>query len=427
VTKTILIAEREFKYYLQKRSFLFLAFGMPLLVMVVMAISIVLLVNSEEELDLSGGTQYGYVDYSIQGIVSEETVKEQYYGELFVQYPDEESARADLDSELIPGYIVISEDYMTTGKVTLYSHNGVPEDLFYYIDNLLIANVSTQIAGIDIPAARVINPAELTIRLEDSGRELSPESFIPLIILPIAFAVIFMMATQVTGSFLMSGLVEEKNNRVMEIMVTSVTPLQLMTGKIIGLGALGIVQLIVWIAVAIAVFVFGADLDFLKGVTFPFDLAVIAVLYFLMGYFLIASIMAGIGAVVGSEQESRQYAGIFTMVFAIPYFFMIAFITNPNGPIPVTLSLIPFTAPMAMVMRAGLTSVPWWQLILSSIILLFTIALFIWAAAKIFRWGLLLYGKSARPRDLIRVVRGNVDPGMVTTANNKNKREKANA
>jgi ABC-2 type transport system permease protein len=200
--------------------------------------------------------------------------------------------------------------------------------------------------------------------------------------------------------------------------------MQLLSGKIMGLGALGLTQLAAWITGAVVIFTIGGQTEFLEGVTFPIDLTIIAILYFLLGYSLIASLMAGIGAVVGSEQESRQYAGVFSIMFAIPYFFIVSFVTNPNGTIPVVLSMFPFTAPMAMVMRSGLAGVPTWQIVLSTAILVLTIILFVWAAARLFRWGLLLYGKKARPRDLIRVLRGRADPGtLAPRVNDRNGRE----
>lgn len=414
MTKLITIVQREYMYYLRKKSFLFTAFGIPLLIMVVLAISIVLIAGEDETIDLSGETHYGYVDLSGNNVIPV-GIAEDYHNYLFVGYADEAEARAALDDEVIPAYIVITEDYMKSGEVQLFSYEGVPDDLFYYIDELLVTGISSTLGNDDLPVARFIDPVNPTVRLEDSGRELTPTAFIPLVVLPIAFAVVFMMASQITGSFLMAGLIEEKNNRIMEIMVTSVTPMQLLAGKIIGLGALGLTQLAAWIAGALVIFTIGGQLDFLEGVTFPVDLSIIAVLYFLLGYSLIASLMAGIGAVVGSEQESRQYAGMFSIVFAVPYFFIVSFVTNPNGAIPVGLSLFPFTAPMAMVMRSGLAGVPTWQIALSTLILVLTIGLFVWSSAKLFRWGLLLYGKKAGLRDLIMVLRGNVDPGTLTT------------
>jgi ABC-2 type transport system permease protein len=117
--------------------------------------------------------------------------------------------------------------------------------------------------------------------------------------------------------------------------------------------------------------------------------------------------MAGIGAVVDSEQESRQLAFFVTFPLFVPYFFLVQFLIQPNETIPVVLSLFPFTAPMSMMMRLGVTTVPAWQLALSVVLLLLTTVLFTWASVKVFRWGLLLYGKKFRLREVWAVLRGN--------------------
>jgi ABC-2 type transport system permease protein len=404
MNKIAIIAKREYMYHLRRPSFLFAAFGIPIFIVIIFALSIAVAVNSEDEVNTESEIKYGYVDYS--GVLLDDVVREQDSNDLFVRYEDEAIAREKLDAGDINAYFVMAEDYMASGKVNLYSEDGVPEDLYWYINNLLIANISSQIEEIDIPAYRISNPVDLTVRLNDSGRELTDDAFIPLLIMPIIFAVVFVMASQITGSFLMTGLVEEKTNRVMEILITSITPMQLLSGKVIGLGLLGLTQLAVWLVVAVIVITFGADIGFMANVTLPIDLVIIAIVYFILGYALTAVIMAGIGAVVGSEQESRQIAGIVSVVFAIPYFFMLAFMMDPNGTVPVVLSMIPFTAPMSMIMRSGLTAVPLSQVILSLSIMLATLVLFTWLSARIFRWGLLMYGKKITVFSLLKVLRG---------------------
>jgi ABC-2 type transport system permease protein len=116
--------------------------------------------------------------------------------------------------------------------------------------------------------------------------------------------------------------------------------------------------------------------------------------------------MAGLGSIIGSEQESRQYAGMISLPFAIPYFFLYFFITDPNGTFPVILSMIPFTAPMSMTIRFGLAGVPLWQLILSMSLLLGLTLFVTWISATLFRLSLLLYGKKIRPAVLLKAIQG---------------------
>jgi ABC-2 type transport system permease protein len=218
----------------------------------------------------------------------------------------------------------------------------------------------------------------------------------------------------------MSGVVEEKTSRIMEILVTSVTPFQLLFGKIIGLGLLGLTQLVIWMAAGFVTLALGRNTTFLTGITIPPDLLVVGVVYFLLGYFLLASAMAGIGVVLGSEQESRQYAGIFGLLLAIPFFFITSFFTDPNGGVVTFLTLFPFTSPVSMILRMGFSAVPAWQLIASIVLLLLTALFMAWASARIFRWALLLYGKPPGIRELIRVIRR--PPAMATSATGEQSR-----
>jgi ABC-2 type transport system permease protein len=209
----------------------------------------------------------------------------------------------------------------------------------------------------------------------------------------------------VTSGFLMSGVVEEKTNRIMEILVTSITPMQILLGKVIGLGLLGLTQIIIWGIGMVALINFGQTLPLLQGIAIPVDMMVVFLVYFILSYFLLSSLMAGIGAVVGSEQESRQWSSIISMLWVVPFFFVTSFLTDPNGPLPLILTLIPFTGPTTALMRLGFAAVPLWQILLSLAILLATTIFTVWASAKIFRWSLLRYGKRTGLRDLIQVIR----------------------
>lgn len=389
-----LVIRREYLFNLKRPAFLFAAFGMPVFFIFIFFISAAFAAEDDvlEFADLvQGEFAVGYVDYA--GIVLPEVASERYM-DLFQAYEREEAAREALNAGTLDAYLVVPEDYLDTGRANLYDISGDSDRFQEFAAGLLTRSVGEMI-DTDLPTARVVAPVNnVTIQLLDSGREVEQDSVLVLLLLPFFFGVIFTLASQVTSSFLMSGLVEEKTNRIMEILVTSITPMQMLVGKIVGLGLLGLTQLTVWSAVAIGIIVFGGNsIEFLEGVVFPVDLLVVAVIYFILGYFLTASILAGLGSVVGSEQESRQYAGVLSLILFIPYFFIVQFITDSNGTIPVILSIFPLTAPMAMVIRFGLVSVPVWQLALSIGLLLVSTVLIAWLAARIFRWSLLLYGK----------------------------------
>jgi ABC-2 type transport system permease protein len=399
-----LVARREYLYNLRRRSFLFGAFVVPVMVIVIMLIAFSLALESETNAESIG--QVGYVD--LAGVLSEAVDKP----EQFMAYDSEADARQALDEQSIGAYFVLPEDYPQTGIVRLYTTSSIPEALHDRISAYLVANLSARL-DTNISAERIQEPVDMTAHILDSGRTLTNEQIGGLFFTPIIFVMVFAMASQITSGFLMSGVVEEKTNRVMEILITSVTPTQLLTGKIIGLGLLGLTQLAIWLLGGFVLFRLGNNVPFLSGISVPPDVIVVSAIYFVLAYFLLASIMAGVGAVVGSEQESRQMASIFSIVLFLPIFFIVSFIIDPDGTLPVILTLIPFTAPVSVLLRIGFGALPAWQLILSIALLALTTILTVWASARIFRWALLLYGKRPTPRELWRAIRQS--PRLETT------------
>jgi ABC-2 type transport system permease protein len=402
MNKIGLVARREYFFNLRRRSFLFAVFGVPLFTFVIWAV--IFLVISDSEQNLKDVGQVGYVDQA--GIISDPVVPQD-ASELvipYIPYVSETAARQALDAKVIGAYFVLPENYLKTGTVKIYSYSGIPDALEHSISALLLSNLSQQLSS-DVPLARIQNPVTMTVRVADSGRTLTEANLPVLIFIPLIFAFVFLMSSNVTSGFLMNGVVEEKTNRIMEILITSVTPLQLLLGKIIGLGALGLTQLIVWGAAGSVLIRAGQALPFLTGISFPTDLAIIFVVYFLLSYFLLSSLMAGLGAIAGSQEESRQYSSIMSLIWIIPFFLITTLINEPNGNLAVILTMIPFTAPMTVLLRMGFGTVPTWQLIASLTILLLTALLVVWASSRIFRWALLLYGKRPSPRELWRVIR----------------------
>ncbi|MDX1995084.1 MAG: ABC transporter permease [bacterium] len=403
MNKLWLIIRREYLTNVRKPSFLFTAFGTPLILISIVVLVIIISLSSETNIEELAGV--GYVDQA--GVITPEARSEE-YPDLFSPYASEEEARAALDSGTIDAYYVIPENYLATSQVQLYSNESMPSDLEDVFDEFLVSSFLSQITA-EVPSTRVLEPVEATLHIESTGRELTEAGITGIILLPLLLAVVFMIGIQLTSGLVMSGLTEEKTNRLIEVLVTTVTPMQLLAGKLIGLGLLGLTQIGAWLVLLALVAVFGPSIPFLEGVVIPLDLIIFSAIYFILGYFMVASLMAAIGVLVGSEMESRQYAGVMSIVLAIPIYLTAAFLSDANGTVPTLLSMFPFTAPMSMIMRLGFVNVPAWQLALSIGILLLTALFFLWASARIFRWGLLLYGKRFNLREIIAVLRGNPD------------------
>jgi ABC-2 type transport system permease protein len=400
MNKLWLVIRREFIINVTKPGFLLSALGVPVLFAAIILFAV--LIFSPDDGAALDSLPIGVVDRS--GMLDAGAT----YAErpdLFVEYESEQTARAALDDGALEGYMVLAEDYRATGTVRLFSYEGISDDLLPAIDELLVANLQAEINSA-VPPARLVEPAVLTVRFEDTGREISEDNIASLFIVPLLFYIVMLLAIQVAGAYLMSGLVEERANRVIEVLITSMTPMQLLLGKVIGLGLLGLVQLGVWAVIAAIAVSLSDRIAFLSGVIIPVDLLVFAFVYFILGYLLLGSVLIAVGAVVDNEQESRQLAGLVSLPLSIPIYFSFVFISDPNGPVATALSLFPFTAPAAMIIRMGFAPVPEWQIAVSIALLVLSGLFFAWAGARIFRWGLLLYGKSFNLREVISVVRG---------------------
>jgi len=429
-----LIIKREYLRNLRRPAFLFAAFGTPAIIVGLWIAIFFFLGGDDEERDFS---QLGFVNNTETLALPDETSIELGDGDDAITYtlaafPDEDSARAALDAnedtdgaQGIAAYFVVTQDYRSTGNVQRFSYGEAPVDVDQAFERVLLDALRTEL-GIALPVERLAQPREnQALIIQSSGREITENTLPVLLLTPIFFAIIFTLSAQTTSTFLVNGLVEEKTNRIMEIMVTTVSPFQLLLGKIIGLGLLGLTQVTVWVLLGVGVFTVGAELELLSvfaDAEFPVDLIVVGVVYFVLGYFFLASILSGIGVLAGSEQQGNQYA---TFISLGGYFVVIAlivtFITDPNGTVPVILSLVPFTAPMAMVIRVGFAAIPAWQFVASISIFIVSIIFVSWASAKVFRWGLLMYGKQLKPKDILAVIFGNREMG--TTSEQLNRQE----
>jgi ABC-2 type transport system permease protein len=407
MNKLLLVARHEYLTNLRRRSFLFAVFGVPLFTFFMWGLIFLVMDSAETNIDQLG--KVGYVDQS--GVLVSPTMPKD-YPNLFVAYPSPEAARTALDAKEIGAYFVVSSDYLKNGAVQTYSYSGIPDKLKDVIGEFLLTNLSKRLPS-GAPLERIEKPVKLNIHVGDSGRNLTEANLPVLVFMPLIFAFVFMMSSSVTSGFLMHGVVQEKTNRIMEILITTITPMQLLLGKILGLGLLGLTQIVVWGVASALLLRVGQSLPFLAGIAFPTDLVLVFLVYFILSYFLFSSLMAGIGVLVGSEQESRQFSGILSLIWVIPFFALTSLISDPNSPLAIALTLIPFTAPLTALLRLGFSAVPSWQIIASLLILLVTAVVVTWASARVFRWGLLLYGKRVGPRELLRVIRQAPPAGTV--------------
>lgn len=213
----------------------------------------------------------------------------------------------------------------------------------------------------------------------------------------------------------MKGVIEEKTNRIVEVIIASVRPTELMLGKIIGIGLVGLTQYLIWALVAMNLSLPAMASMLSTGENalprIPTSMIVYFVLFFLFGYFLYASLYTAIGAPFNTDQEAQQLAMIPMMFIVSVWAFFPALLNNPNGRVAVFTSLFPFTSPLAMFLRTAMTQPPGWQIALSIVILVLTTVAIAWLAGRIYRVGILMYGKKPTIPEILRWVR--YKPGRV--------------
>lgn len=390
-----IIAKHEYITNIKRKEFLFVTFGLPLFFFAIMGISFLLMgigTQSEEN-------KIGYIDST--GLFDSSNL---------TKYTNEELARKDLLDNKITNYFVIPENYTVTGKIFIYSsrkdfaNNMKIEDKInnFLIDNLL-KNEPPDIIQ------RVKNPIDSEyFTLNENGPKSEDNGF-GILIIPLAFAMLFTLSIFASSGFLLQSVIEEKENKIMEIILSSVSHEDLLKGKIIGLGALGLTQVLIYLVLAAVLILINpaALLIIVSQIHISIPLLVAGIIYFLMGYLVFASIMAGVGAVATTSREGQQIAGIFSLAGAFPMMFSQFIFSNPNEGLAIALSIFPLTSPIAMIMRLSITDVPIYELIISILVLAVSVYFIQDISAKIFRASLLMYGKKPTIKELIKYVQQN--------------------
>jgi ABC-2 type transport system permease protein len=225
-----------------------------------------------------------------------------------------------------------------------------------------------------------------------AGGQSSDTALIGAYLVPYAFTLIFMLSIFITSGYLLQSVTEEKENRVVEIILSSVPALPLMAGKVLGLGAAGLTQVAIWVTTALVALPLLSNQFALTIQISPLTL-VLAVVFFALGYLSYGAIYAAVGALAPGAREAQQYASVFGVVAVLPIVMLPAILTDPGGPLVVALCVLPLTAPAAMLaVLASSASVPWLLVVVSLVAQAVFVAVAVVATSRIFRATLLLYG-----------------------------------
>jgi ABC-2 type transport system permease protein len=401
--KTLLIFRHEFFHTIKRVGYIIMTLIMPVLALLM--IGAFELVKTFTEPSAEEITTIGFVDEV--GIFKEYT--EQGPIEL-VEFDSNEAATQALITNQISEYIVIPADYISSATVQRYtlSKEIIPPPVTM---QLIKSFLNWNLLGHEVPpeiATSVVTPLSLdTTRLEETGEIAQEQGFIGNIIIPGIYSLLLSMALIFGSTSLISGLGEEKESRLIEVLCTSVSVRQLLIGKVLALGSAGLLQVLIWLISAplllgMASSSFGG---FLSNIHIPANFITLGVLYFVLGYLLFAIFSVTLGGISSSTTEAHNLGMFYVMSQFIPLWFVGALMNFPNNPIWVVLSIFPLTAPIQIMLRLGISDIPAWQIITSISVLGFSIIAGAFLSVKIFRLFMLMYGKRPSIAEIIEGIR----------------------
>ena len=434
--KILSITRYEYLRHIRRRGFLFAAFGVPLLIVAVFGIIFLVVSRPEAEqrlglVDPSG--DFAAIDVNALGLRRPSPIQD---------FADEAAARRAFEDGEIDAYVVIPDDYLQTGAVRAVGRRRLSDQAEETLEALLQGLLAR---APEANRERLVEPDELVLRTLEGGREVGADNLL-LFFLPYGFAFLFFTTTFTTSGYLLQAVTEEKEDRVGEILAVTVSPRQMMAGKIIGLSGVGLTQTLIWVGLALlGVFHFADNVSWLAGLQLPwsllglgaiallqlcfwlvlsrgimgagstlgqFSLGAVApalwgwlIVYFVLGFLLVGAIMMAFGAVGASIRESGQISGFMTLPVIAPLWFAGVITENPDSMLALVLSLVPITAPVTMILRLVEGTVPFWQLLASVALLALGVIGAIWLAARLFRGTTLLTGAKPTPRAIWLAVR----------------------
>ena len=386
MNKMALVAQYEYKHHVFRRGFWIGIFAVPIGFLLIMGISMFFSISAADKRPV------GIVDEP--RLIKALPVYEK--GDLFSDphvemkiFPDEQAARSALNAGQIQAFMLIPASYTSTFKVDYVFDKPISSYIQSDLSGLLKAGLMQGKTIKNLPA--IERGTEFTFQTLDGKKTSSQYDYLKVIV-PIVAGMLFFVTVMMSGGYLLRAIVEEKESRTMEMMITSTSPTELIGGKIVGDLGIGLTQMFMWVLLTgVIAFIFRGKLTFLEHINLDWSYAAITILFMLLGFVFISALMGMLGATVTSSEESQQFMGLIVIPMMFPYYLANVFITSPNSIIPRILSFFPLSAPLAVPLRMSFTVVPTWEIVVSLVILLAFGIGTIWLAGKAFRLGMLSY------------------------------------
>lgn len=435
MSKIWIIIQREFMTRVKKKSFILLTILMPFIFAALIMVPLMLAtIEGDEQKTVMVVDKTGRYVGSLKSTANY----------AFVPTADNKDEFYTEDSEVEAVVQITADLAKNPTAVTIYSPREVKAELLSYVETCLGEQVRREkLSAYNIPELETII-ADIqtdfhvaTVKRNAEGDETSSNTYIAMTA-GFIFTFLIYMFVMSYGGMVMQSVMEEKTNRIVELMVSSVKPFQLMMGKIIGVALVGFVQLAIWgvmlsiiLVVCGSVFglsaapavpaVAGADaqmaamaqqagggeaaeiMSALMGLPYA-ELGIMFVLYFVGGYLLYASFFAAVGASINAQEDSSQFIMPVVLIMVFGLYAAMYSAENTNGPLAFWASIFPLTSPIVMMVRIPF-GVPWWEEVLSLGLLFATSMAFVWLSARIYRVGILMYGKKPSLREMLKWVR----------------------
>ena len=390
------VARYEFLHHVMRKRFLWILISLPLMILAFGGVSALAAVVQFDR------TPAGVVDLSgrLDPTLTAGDGAFSIYEVPLQIFESEESARQALNAGELQAYFVIPQDYFETGGVRAVVERRLNDNVESSLDDYLRANLAASLPE-DV-AERVTKGMRLGVETVGSN-QVPVAQQVGQVIVPLLVGILFVVVINTSGGYLLQAVVEEKANRTMEIVITSVSPTQLMVGKIIGNLSVGLLQMVIWFGIPwIGFLLVQAALPEILGFSLNGSFILVTLLILPPAFVLVAALMATVGATATEPKEAQSVAGFLTLPLVMPYWFMTPLMRSPDSPLAVAFTLFPLTAPVTLPMRLAFGSVPLWQTVGSISLLTLSAAGALWLAGRIFRLGMLRYGKALTLKEVLR-------------------------
>ncbi len=416
MNKSIHVIRREYVAHVRRRSFIVSTILVPVFMLLFFLLPLALTWFVPDD-------QYNVTVYDETGVIGEafrDALKDtldngepRFVVGAFTPAPGEEKRMHDtfvngLQSGGIDILVEIPRDVLESGKVKYLTRDVRSfqiQDTFKNRLDEIVLRLRLQNENIDYAkVAQLSRGVTLEMSQITNKGNVEQRDFLSEWGTVFLFVMILYMALLTWGITISRGIIEEKGSRVIEVLLSSLRPVDLLFGKVVGIGAAGLTQLLIWGIVGATLTAFGASstAPLLEKVHIPPAAFVYMVVYFVLGFLLYSSIFTVIGSICSTEQDAQQLQGIVTMPLIVPILCLMLIIQSPNGLFSVILSLIPLFSPMVMLARIVLYEPPWWQVALSMALLGVSIYGSVVFSARVFRIGILMYGKRPALREVVR-------------------------